>query len=322
MKGLLELYCLGDTMLKVDSNLIVVFFCITLFLFGCQSSWQQPIPNGEIIFMSVGALGFIQTSEGNIQIHKVDERFAKPVWSNNSMFLFGLSGSGHAGVFGGYPAYWNLDNGQYKACTHNSPFFEQIQSSENPTNHYEAIVMNVWEIIVIDLSNCKEIQTFVDYSDHPEKFSIAGFSYSPFKQKLTYGLVTNPYKNRNYEILVMDITNGEVEKLAEGINPVWSPDGSQIAYLGLDGLYVISSNGSEIRRLVNQPLFNAWQSGSPESHTPIPRWSPDGQWIVYHKCISGDPCNIADAQIFKVRLEDGDEEQILSGGQFPSWGNR
>ena len=60
-------------------------------------------------------------------------------------------------------------------------------------------------------------------------------------------------------------------------NPVWSPDGSLIAFVGNlavddyspeDALYVMRPDGSDIRRLTNQKAYT-------------PAWSPDGEHVVF-----------------------------------------
>ena len=92
-------------------------------------------------------------------------------------------------------------------------------------------------------------------------------------------------------IWVMDSQGENLQKLTdtpgwENGNPGWSPDGSQIAYhhsgfAGLadpayapGGLYVVTSDGSESRLLIeDETLFFA----PPEA----PHWSPDGQYVAY-----------------------------------------
>jgi Tol biopolymer transport system component len=56
--------------------------------------------------------------------------------------------------------------------------------------------------------------------------------------------------------------------------PAWSPDGSLIAFQGLRhsnrDIFVITANGSGLRRLTTSPHDDEW-----------PAWSPDGSTIVY-----------------------------------------
>ena len=72
----------------------------------------------------------------------------------------------------------------------------------------------------------------------------------------------------------------------EASDPTWSPDGSQIAFVGFrrrDGdrrpdsdIFVMNADGSHIRRLAGTPR--------PDGH---PDWSPDGSRIAFHSRESG-----------------------------------
>ena len=304
---------------------------MTMLLSSCQSSWGKPIPHNEIVYQAsyyyskIGLpqyqLGFIQADGENNQIVEIDRKFEKPVWSINGLFLYGLS-DGKADYIG-YPAYWNLEKGSFKVCNQNLGYFEQIQGLGNVEKPHEVVVQDVWKIIVVDLSNCTKVLTLVDYSDNPGDFWISGFSYSHSTKELVYGLVVNPYKDpyreRKYKIMLQDIKNGEQVQLAEGINPAWSPDGSKIAYLGLDGLYVMLPNGTESKQLLRQPFYDAWRSGSPPNFISFLSWSPDGEWLVYHRCSTEEVCMIEDSNIYKIRMSDASEELILTGGEYPSW---
>jgi len=308
----------------IKANLFIIFICLT----GCQSVWQQPIPDNEIIYQGEGVdnsyvfahkLGFVNASGGNTQKLEINRQFEKPVWSADGQFLYGLSGA--HGNYMGYPAYWDLQKGHYGICKRNLPYFGQIQGSGNPENPYEVIVQNIWTIVVIDISHCKQIRTLVDYSDRPGDFSVQGFSYSPTRQALLYGLVVHHDGGTKYRLMHLDLQTSAQEQLAEGINPSWSPDGTLVAFIGLDGLYVLALDGiePELKRLVDQPFFDPWSSGSPWEDATVPSWSPDGAWLVYHRCNAVKSCTWEDATIYKIPSDGGQEETILQGGEYPSW---
>jgi Tol biopolymer transport system component len=76
----------------------------------------------------------------------------------------------------------------------------------------------------------------------------------------------------NYDIYVMGTDGSDVSNLTGPDDPQgqgyaqWSPDGSMIAYEGDDGLYVMSADGSDQRKLADGAN---------------PTWSPDGSWIAF-----------------------------------------
>lgn len=83
------------------------------------------------------------------------------------------------------------------------------------------------------------------------------------------------FHNDPGQIWVMDADGSNARALAAGFRPSWSPDGSQIAFMnnGAQGsfdIFVMNSDGTEIRRLTSSPLDEF-----------SPDWSPDGAQIAY-----------------------------------------
>lgn len=70
--------------------------------------------------------------------------------------------------------------------------------------------------------------------------------------------------------------------LTSGMDPALSPNGRMVAFTrdgGGNGLYVINIDGSDERRLYNErPLLRS------------PKWSPDGQWLVFSRSNGYDDC--------------------------------
>jgi hypothetical protein len=304
--------------------LIYIFLFSFLGLSGCQSVWREPIPEGEIVYQGQEVspypwyrLGFIDANGENNKIIKLNRRFSKPVWSADGTIIYGLSMAD--GVYAGYPAYWDLQQGRFVKCSQDLPAFSQIQGSDNPANPYEVIVQDISVINLMDLSQCVESRTFVDYSFIDA--NMQGFSYSRSRQLLLYGLVENPQEHRTYKIICLNLNNGDETRLAEGINPALSPDGSHLAYIGLDGLYIIDliSDKATSRKLVDQPFFDPWRAGSPYNFVTVPSWSPDGNWLVYHRCDTLELCTMEEAQIYKINTNGGDEIPLTKGGEYPSW---
>ena len=80
-------------------------------------------------------------------------------------------------------------------------------------------------------------------------------------------------------ILAVDVGDGTVTRLTDQPDafPEWSPNSTRIAYTRTGpagGLYVMAADGSNPTLLVASPGdFSIFD----------PRWSPDGQWLAYHR---------------------------------------
>lgn len=69
-------------------------------------------------------------------------------------------------------------------------------------------------------------------------------------------------------IYTMDLDGSHRRRLAQGNNPAWSPDGSQIAFDRSYHVYVMGSDGSGVRELT-------WVEGT------SPAWEPDGATVIF-----------------------------------------
>jgi Tol biopolymer transport system component len=83
---------------------------------------------------------------------------------------------------------------------------------------------------------------------------------------------------------------------AVGANPVWSPDGSRIAYAGAD-LYVVNADGTNTRLAA----ADAGRFGF--------AWSPDGKQIAY---------GVSEG-IALVRVDDGERRVLTAGTDDGAW---
>src|SRR5438128_8756567 len=92
------------------------------------------------------------------------------------------------------------------------------------------------------------------------------------------------------------LTSGDLRDL----DPAWSPDGSQIAFvrtggeLPPDDIYVVNADGSGLRQLTHT---NQFQNG--------PSWSPDGRRIVFAR--GG---NSTDYDLFVMNADGSHVEQL------------
>jgi hypothetical protein len=251
-----------------------VFLAAILLLAGCgsTSSWPKSIPNGKILFQSdvqtKVELNFIQIDGSNHHRIDLSQNFVKPSWSSDGEILYGLSSPSNQNYYedAGYPAYWNIKSGLFKRCDNNLPYYRQIiEANDNPDYPHEVLLNNPGEVTLFDLDTCKEVKKIVDYNERSGEFGIVGASNLSEKQELLFGEYTEPDQSRDYRLMQLNLKTGEQVQLARGINPAWSPDGSQIAYIGLDGLYVMDAGGKQSRQLVKTQFFDPWRSGSPRA---------------------------------------------------------
>lgn len=297
----------------------MIIFIFLVFGSACQPIFPHNLPDTELIYQAdYKVLGFVDADGQANQVLVINQQFAKPVWSADGQYLFGLSKG--KGVSWGYPAVWDLSKKRFKVCDWNQPHFGQIQSYDDPENPYMVIVQHTEAIILFDIKTCKQKQLLVDYSGQAS-YAIAGFSYSQARQELVYGLLVDPYRDRQYRLMHKNLTTEEEIQLAEGINPSWSPDGSLVAFVGFGGIYLISITDKDAvtTRLSDEPLFDPWESGSPDLFASRLSWSPDGEWIVYHHCRKENSCRWNDNDIYKINIHRKVPVLVLEDGYYPSW---
>ncbi len=109
------------------------------------------------------------------------------------------------------------------------------------------------------------IDTFASIS-HPEEFAL-----SPDGSKVVFTLDVNGHQQiftlpTSFPAWPQRVT----ATLADCINPQWSPDGKQIAFVSETALWTVNSDGTHCQVLTDHP------SGNSE-----PRWSPDGSRIAF-----------------------------------------
>ncbi|NPV10078.1 MAG: hypothetical protein HPY83_19205 [Anaerolineae bacterium] len=77
------------------------------------------------------------------------------------------------------------------------------------------------------------------------------------------------YKGQPYgwDIYLLDVARGEFSFLVEGREPVWSPDGQRIAFVGGGGLSVVDVNTGEAKVILPSEEVFLYESAA---------WSPDG----------------------------------------------
>jgi len=143
--------------------------------------------------------------------------------------------------------------------------------------------------------------------------TVAAFAAPAPKARATRLLVASSNKSGNWEIYLVDPDTKETKNLtdhkAKDTDPVWSPDGTQIAFVsdrsGTAELWVMGADGKNPRAVSRDTAGCTWL-----------RWSPDGKRIVF--VIEKD--NKKD--IYAIAMATGKVTQ-LTGSKFssgqPTW---
>lgn len=88
-------------------------------------------------------------------------------------------------------------------------------------------------------------------------------------------------------------------------SPAWSPDGNTIAFTQCESLFTISPTGNDLRQLTTSPYTSRSSSNGLMTSAYNPRWSIDGQWIIF----------IGDSDVLKRISIDGNT--IVEIGKLP-----
>jgi TolB protein len=169
---------------------------------------------------------------------------------------------------------------------------------------------------------------------------------SPDGTKLTFRRELNPAS-----VFVMNVDGTSQVGLAPGKRAAWSPDGTKLAYVstGLNGqaandIYTILPNGTGALRITNDGLAKNSLAWSPDGTKLVygavlgvcvipatggsiqspaqgkqPRWSPDGQRIVF-------VTNVYDGndEIYSIRTDGSDLKNLsqdAAADSGPDWGH-
>ena len=297
-------------------KILLIFGLAILLLAGCSRIHIDQDKLKDIIFQSRKpgeweTISFVDPDGQSKLVYESGRAFLLSVWSDDGKRLFGLADE----TYHGLPASLEIENGKFKKCKLGY-YYQQIQGAANIENPLEVILMDAGGLYLYDINTCEELERLVYHWDNIGGIRMFHFSYSPIRNTVVYGIVKDYHDDRHYEIISLNLGDGQSQLLGEGINPSWSSDGEKIAYFGTDGsLYIMNPDGSEPQKKVDKKFFDAWGTLPPRL-TPIIQWSPDGKWLVYHRCEDGfsENCNV-----YKFNIQENTEDLLIIDAMYPDW---
>lgn len=294
----------------------LTYFLLGFLLVGCQNIGSQPLPDAEIVYQTdnpeKGRLGFVKADGSNPVVLNERDYVIRPEWSADGSRIYGMIRIQQPLLFG-RPAYRDARGG-FSECPQWFNYY-QVESFADD-NKAQVLIASHKTIDEIDIERCETIKVLVNFLDRGE-LVVMGISYLPEKQWLLYGRENQSVYISTQQIMKLDLLTGVETKLGEGFNPSWSSDGSQIAYVRADGIYIMDADGEHSYRILGFPVLNI--EGRSIVIPPFPKWSPDGKWLVYHRC-SGSKCDWDSFySIYKLEISSGKEQQIVQAGIYPDW---
>jgi Tol biopolymer transport system component len=130
--------------------------------------------------------------------------------------------------------------------------------------------------------------------------------WSPDGGQIVYSVGPHP----SADLYILDLPTHQVRKLTSGIAPVWSPDGSHIAFRrGHDSILTIQPDGSGLQSVLEWPAPPGMTYTYPRPGYYEVVWSPDAHTLLYG-CLelNGDA-----RDIYRIAWTGGEPQKVTRG---------
>jgi TolB protein len=112
-----------------------------------------------------------------------------------------------------------------------------------------------------------------------------------------------------YALYHMRLDESQAQRLTpsglKATEPVWSPDGRWVAFVGGSDLYIIAPDGLHLRQLTHSP-----------SQESAPDWSADSRYLAYSSDVSGQN------ELYRLNVRTGAAQRLThahGADRYPSW---
>lgn len=295
-------------------------FCWALSACTLGQTHEFAPPQQEIIYQAIQSgeedrdatvIGFINKDGSNNTLVDVGFRAGQPIYSREMQGLLFHVGKVNPVDISPNATYGDISfltpQGGLRKCKANATWFIYPTTDSNIV-----FVNNYAKLQLFDIKSCSIVKTLLERNDPIDAASLSG------SEKYVIFYYGDTYPNLDTNIFVLPVDSAVPQKVIEtALNGSISPDDEKIAFVRKNGIYISNLDGSEQTKLVS---LNYSESVHEEvSLFPFPQWSPDGRYLIYHKCQNTECYHLKDFSMYIFDLETMVETKIADNGLFPTW---